>query len=538
MKPIMAPIFCITSDTDWASDYAITDLVHSLAAFSVKPTVFATHKTDVLDQLVNDERIDIGLHPNFLPGSSHGSTTPEVIEYVCSMYPQARTYRSHSFFSNSHISAEMWRRGFRYDSNLCLYMQPNLIPLREATGIVCFPVFWEDDVHWANAEREEMWDVDKHLPFFLSPGLKILDVHPIHFALNVPNQEYYDEVRPHIQTVNDQSLRFKGDGVRTFVMRLIETLSKQGHRFYTLGELAKLVPIKDFLTPADETQGRVTEHSEDEYTQYWNLGASQKQEFLRQSFGRRNATDPYATSRDYNARELEIESIRSRVDGKGTILDLGCGNGYTLISLAKDLKDFRMLGVDFTASLIEGALAIRDERKAELQSFPEFICADAVEYIRRCESESVRYIITERFVQNLPNDDLQKEMVRQAFRVLTSGGRFLMCEGSEDGFLSLNRLRESVGLSTIRATSKDNIATIRIKDTEFEEFATKEIGFTLVEKFGYSQYFVMTRVLHPLLIYPQSPRFDAQINDLAKLIQENMPFDAGYGSNTLWMFEK
>ena len=39
-------------------------------------------------------------------------------------------------------------RGVKYDSNVCLYLQPDLAPLHHWTGIVRFPVFWEDDIHW------------------------------------------------------------------------------------------------------------------------------------------------------------------------------------------------------------------------------------------------------------------------------------------------------------------------------------------------------------------------------------------------------
>jgi len=48
----------------------------------------------------------------------------------------------------------------------------------------------------------------------------------------------------------------------------------------------------------------------------------------------------------------------------------------------------------------------------------------------------------------------------------------------------------------------------------------------------------MARVLHPLLVQPQRPRFDARINELAKEIQIHLPFEPGCGSNTLWILEK
>ena len=84
---------------------------------------------------------------------------------------------------------------------------------------------------------------------------------------------------------------------------------------------------------------------------------------------------------------------------------------------------------------------------------------------------------------------------------------------------------------------RDGVVT-RFNDAEIEEFARDQVGFTLRAKLGYSTYFVITRVLHPLLVAPQDPRFDAPINKFAREIQDRMDFKPGIGSNTLWVFEK
>ena len=114
-------------------------------------------------------------------------------------------------------------------------------------------------------------------------------------------------------------------------------------------------------------------------------------------------------------------------------MDLGCGNGYTLISLAKRLKDWTMVGIDFSENLIEGARFLHEKERAELKSHPEFKCVDALHYINGLEGNSLEYIITERFLQNLPSIELQKKVIQQVYRVLKKGGRFLMCEMSEEG---------------------------------------------------------------------------------------------------------
>jgi SAM-dependent methyltransferase len=538
MKAINSPLFCITSDVDWASDYAIRDFLTLVSGFGIRPTIFATHASPVLTEFEQRGAIELGIHPNFLPRSTHGDDVPSVIERLCGEFPHARSFRSHGFVDHTEITRELYRRGFRYDSNLCLFLQPDLVPLRHQSGLVRFPVFWEDDVHFANTDGN--WRLDDYLADFTTPGLKVFNFHPFLVAANVPNQAYYTQVKQHTKTLGPDTIdevRYAGSGLRTFLIELLETLTRRGERLYTLGELHQMLPLDKPIALEDKTAGRTTVHSDAEYQAYWKMSEQARQEFVKQDFQQRSAKDPYATSRDYNARELEIESLRSQLREKGTVLDLGCGNGYTLLSLARTLPDWDLCGVDFSENLIDGARALLAERKAELKSRPQFVVGDAVAYLHQRAADSVDYLITERFVQNLPSQEAQRDVIRHAYRVLAPGGRLLFCEGSDDGFESLNELRALVGLARIPATSKDNVSSIRIKEKEIEDFAAG-VGFKLGDKIGYSNYFLVARVLHPLLVAPQSPRFDARINDLARLIQQHTPYQPGYGSNVLWVFEK
>ena len=113
-----------------------------------------------------------------------------------------------------------------------------------------------------------------------------------------------------------------------------------------------------------------------------------------------------------------------------------------------------------------------------------------------------------------------------------------MCEASADGFKALNELRGNVGLSLTPETATDNISTVRIDDPDFENYLQSEVGFKFSEKIGYSNYFLISRVLHPLMVAPVSPRFDSQFNTFARLIQEHTDFSPDYGSNVLWVLDK
>ncbi len=538
METINAPLFCMTGDQDWASDAVIADFVDLFASYGVRPTLFATNKSALIDELAAGGKIELGLHPNFLPGSTHGTDIDAVIKHVTEMYPGARTFRSHGFVDGTRICRVFHEKGIRYDSNLCLNMQPNIVPLRHVSGITRFPVFWSDLAH--ATDRAGDWDLQRYAPAVFSPGLKVFNFHPIHVAVNTPNDAHYQTIRTRVGSLSAaeiEQVRHKGPGVRTFLISLLEQLRTRGTRCHTLAELLDLLPMAGFMVPEDETKGRATRRTDAEAERYLNASEAEKQALLKQAFENRNASDVYATSRDTHLRELEIESIRQSLPGRGAVLDLGCGNGYTLLSLAQTVSASTMRGVDFSANLIEGANSLRRQWAGRLRCQPEFVCDDAIAYIHKEPERSWDAVITERFLLNLPSVRSQQDVIRAVYRALRPGGTFLMCEGSEDGFDGLNEIRTKVGLAAQAKVRTESIAARRFQDKEIEAFATQEVGFRLTRKLGYSTYFLMSRVLHPLLVHPEQPRFDAKINEFARRIQQHAPFIPGYGANTLWVFE-
>lgn len=537
---IDTPIYCLTSDIDWASEYCIDDFLKLTKKFRITPTLFATHHSPIIKTFNKTNKNGVGLHPNFRKGSSHGIDYMPVIEKVFNLYPNAKTFRSHSFFDSSDIITEMSNRGIKYDSNLCLYLQPNIVPLKlGAKHITRFPVFWEDDIHWIQTGGD--WELDHFVDAFTSPGLKIINVHPFIISANVPTQDYYLKVKKHITTLSKETIndvRHSGAGARTFLINLLKFLTSRKQHFYTLHELYEMFPITNFLALDDKSKGRHTIHSDEEYQKYRKMTDTGKQDFIRKSYDKRNAKDKYATSRDFNVRELEIQLINKNLSTKGTVIDLGCGNGYTLISLAKHLREWDLVGIDFSKNLIEGAKYLLGQERAGLQSIPSFICSDALKHLESISNNSIKYIITERFIQNLPNVNWQKKAIEEIYRVLQKGGKLLMCEGSKTGFNALNDLRKKLGLPSIPATSSDNVSAIRIDDETFENYVRSEIGFKLEGKYGFKQYFIISRIFYPLMVSPLSPRFDSKFSEIARMIQENTDFTAGYGSNHFWVMQK
>jgi hypothetical protein len=236
------PVFVFTTDIDWASEHCIQSLLSAMTERGVVPTAFATHQSPVLATAEKAGEAIIGLHPNFLPASSHGETREQVVEHIHNLFPTARCFRSHCMVDDTHISIAMKARDILYDSNLCLYLQSGLVPLHHWTGIPRFPMFWADDIHW---RRDGDFRLAPYKALFFSPGLKIIGVHPFMFSLNLSDHDTYTRLKPHITTLTEdeaKELRSPGPGAQTFLLELIDAVHDKGYSFQTLDDVYDAYP--------------------------------------------------------------------------------------------------------------------------------------------------------------------------------------------------------------------------------------------------------------------------------------------------------
>ena len=233
------PVFCFTSDIEWSPEWAILEMLALFGRYSVPLTPFVTHRSDCLWQRYGsaDMRPRVGLHPNFLIGSTHGDTTEEVMECVCKLWPEATSFRSHSFFDHSHVTDGFFARNFKYDSNLGLFLQPDCVPLRHNSGLIRFPVYWEDDNHWRNELPFELSIVKAE---FEKPGLKVFNVHPLILAINTPNGEYYEANKRLYNSGEEkgwQKAQYEGKGVYTFLEEVLKFVTNRGYSTVYLHDL-------------------------------------------------------------------------------------------------------------------------------------------------------------------------------------------------------------------------------------------------------------------------------------------------------------
>jgi hypothetical protein len=231
--------FVLTGDVDWASEHCIESYVDHAAGHGIVPTLFVTHRSAAIDRAAAAGKVHLGIHPNFLPNSTHGATIETILDHVLDLVPEPVAARNHCFADDSHVAAALARRGIAVDSNICCHLQEELPVLDHWNGVKRLPVFFEDDVHWA---RGGSWAFAAYRKSFASPGLKILNFHPFMWALNVPDEAFYAAHRAHIPTLTRaeaEALRFRGPGSATFLSEIIAWVRQGGGEFVSLPKLCE-----------------------------------------------------------------------------------------------------------------------------------------------------------------------------------------------------------------------------------------------------------------------------------------------------------
>lgn len=165
----------LTCDIDWAPEYAIEKVLETIDSFGYKINMFATHKSDVLMQ--KSELFNVGIHPNFTRLKSDDYESE--VKRLKDLYPESVGTRSHRNFFGQNIADIVNKYGLIYDASVFLWNQSFCQAHVDYNEMVRFSYCWEDGIH-----------LDTNTPFDISlvnintPGLKIINIHPVLFYLN------------------------------------------------------------------------------------------------------------------------------------------------------------------------------------------------------------------------------------------------------------------------------------------------------------------------------------------------------------------
>ncbi|MCP2258123.1 hypothetical protein LX15_001810 [Streptoalloteichus tenebrarius] len=246
--------FAVTADQDWAPEWATEVMLEWVRRLDVPLHVFQTNPSPALDRAAEEGLVTRGWHPNFFPGSTHGDDEPSVVRHMAEFLPGVRTVRTHGFRESYLALTELANAGIRFDSQFPSAFSGHLVPSVHASGIVRLPVYFEDDV-WMRMfpDSGPELGITPLRATLAAPGLKILNVHPIHLALNSPSMAFYDSRRSGIygEGADPAALAHDGFGVRDVVTAIIDAARADGEKWRSFEDLcdeaAAIVDSQDTL---------------------------------------------------------------------------------------------------------------------------------------------------------------------------------------------------------------------------------------------------------------------------------------------------
>jgi SAM-dependent methyltransferase len=214
---------------------------------------------------------------------------------------------------------------------------------------------------------------------------------------------------------------------------------------------------------------------------------------------------PSSTMADIRIRSLEtelvhqftsksIEALRKSATGPFVLFDAGCGNGYTLLTLATSGFDLHFYGFEHSAEL--HALALR-----QLQGLPSVLGVMRAD-LREAGWHQSRFadiIVVQRLLINLLDPHDQLKTLRNIVSALKPGGCILFIEAFMSGMDKLNAARAEFDLEALPPAHHNLLLSDDFFEAEDKLVAFEFDGWRVPANF-LSTHFYAARVLHPVLL--------------------------------------
>ena len=199
-------------------------------------------------------------------------------------------------------------------------------------------------------------------------------------------------------------------------------------------------------------------------------------------------SSPKMTMGDDYIRSCEtkfiLDQIKKNKKKNIQILDIGCGNGYTLKKISKELKKkCDLTGFEPNDLLREIAQKVL-KKNANISSIN----------IRDLKFFDKKYdiIICQRIIINIQNYKDQKKALGNIIKLSKNGTTFIIIEAFSSGLNNLNKVREDFKLEKL----KPRVHNLYLPDNFFKSKKLNKIN-TKYENI-LSSYYLIARVLHPI----------------------------------------
>lgn len=220
-----------------------------------------------------------------------------------------------------------------------------------------------------------------------------------------------------------------------------------------------------------------------------------------------------ATNPDSHYRAFEIDQVAGYIRGKGAVLDVGCGNGFSTFEFARRFPKLKIVGVDYSQEMIDHANASL-ARQGDLARRVSFRVGDVLTLSSQRDLVGrFDQVISERCVINLLTWAKQRRAILEMKKMLKPTGEIILCENTQEGLGRLNALRQKLGLFAIQVRWHNRY----LREKELLPFARKTFRLKEIKNIG-SMYYVISRVVYAKLadMEQKTPEYSHPINAIAR----------------------
>lgn len=200
---------------------------------------------------------------------------------------------------------------------------------------------------------------------------------------------------------------------------------------------------------------------------------------------------------DIFQRELEYDYVGRYLTSAMTVLEVGCGNGFStnrFRGLVTHIDAF-----DYSENMIERARATFGETNNR------FIHDNVLEPKHLAPGYDAAICV--RVLINLQNLEEQQQAIRNLARLVRPQGVFILVEGFTEGFTMLSKLREQLHLPPLEPAKINFYSSLTDLLPDLNEY------FEFQDRFHLGAYDYLTRVFYPLVVGPQNAKHNSVFSE-------------------------